>query len=336
MKIKFTFVLTFAMFLALGSQQINADVKKESMTQMDFKGGLGTIMKMFGAEKPFNSVEYYKGNQFRSDTMDKKNRLADSQIIDVNKEVILQIDHKKKKYTKMTFQEWREMMRKQMAESQNKQSKKPSEEPEMEWRFSVKVTDTHSNETVNNIKAQKFIMEIHAYMVPAGSPQNIPEANQGGIIVKSTMWMDPNAKGTDDVAAYQKAFGKKIGKEFGNGGPQQIMAGINQNNPGLGKAMEELERESAKLKGQPVKIVSVFKNAGGGQAGDSESSDDSPMTSMGSLVSGFGKKLAKSRTKKEDAGVIMTSTTEIKNIDTSALDSTLFEVPTGYKEAKQK
>lgn len=67
-------------------------------------------MKFFGAGKPRTSIEYYQGNLCRSDYLDEKGQNTTSQIIDLDRELFINIDHKGKKFTQMTFAEFRQLM----------------------------------------------------------------------------------------------------------------------------------------------------------------------------------------------------------------------------------
>ena len=101
-----TLTLILIVLLTAG---LAADVKQKKKTEFKFSGTIGTVMKLFGAGKPVYTMEYLSGNSYRQDSMDKKGKKVESsQIILLDEEVLINIDHKKKKYTKMTFEEWRE------------------------------------------------------------------------------------------------------------------------------------------------------------------------------------------------------------------------------------
>lgn len=81
--------------LALGASPL-PDVKTTSTTKLTFKGTLGTMMKMFGGNKPVTSTQYIQGNKSRTDNVNDEGKLTTSTIVDLDREVFVNIDHKKK------------------------------------------------------------------------------------------------------------------------------------------------------------------------------------------------------------------------------------------------
>ena len=52
------------------------DVKTTSTTKLTFKGTLGTMMKMFGGNKPSTSTQYIQGNKSRTDNVNDEGKLT--------------------------------------------------------------------------------------------------------------------------------------------------------------------------------------------------------------------------------------------------------------------
>ena len=92
----FTCVLFF--FLIPGLLFASApDLKKAYSTKVELKGTLGSMMKLFGGNKPTYQVEYLKGDLKRIDTVDKKGKIISSQIIDLDRELFITVDYSNKK-----------------------------------------------------------------------------------------------------------------------------------------------------------------------------------------------------------------------------------------------
>ena len=139
---KTVFVMVQCILFALTSSLL-ADVKYVSTTQLQMEGAVGTMMKLFGAGKLVKTVDYYKGDLKRSDTFDKKDKIESSQIVDLDKELFINVDHRKKEYSQMTFDEWQEMMKSAMEKISNEEygntaeQGKTAEKPQAEVDWST-------------------------------------------------------------------------------------------------------------------------------------------------------------------------------------------------------
>jgi hypothetical protein len=321
------------------------DVKTTSTTKLTFKGTLGTIMKMFGGNKPVTSTQYIQGNKSRTDNVDEEGKLTTSTIVDLDREVFVNIDHKKKEYTEMTFDYYRNMLKSMGGKAEEKQEREKSE-PEVKVSFDVKVDKTGEKRTIAGYNAEKVILTMTAQGEKQTEGDNAGEMDKGGMIITSNNWLANEVKGYDEVIAFHKTFAEKIGMTPG-GGLAGIIEKLTKSNPQLAEAMKKLEEEGKKFQGVALLTESVFETwaePSGAQASAPETmpeEQEKPKT-VGGLLGGFGKKLGQKAMKKDDnadspgRNVLMESTTEISEISNASLNSGLFVVPTDYKKKEVK
>ncbi|MGH7594842.1 MAG: hypothetical protein ACREOI_00740 [bacterium] len=327
--------------LALGASPL-PDVKTISTTKLTFKGTLGTMMKMFGGNKPVTSTQYIQGNKSRTDNVNEEGKLTTSTIVDLDREAFINIDHKKKEYTEMTFDYYRNMLKSMGGKSEEKQEHEKSE-PEVKVSFDVKVDKTGEKKNIAGYYAEKVILTMTAKGEKQAEGGPAGEMEKGGMIITSTNWLSTEVKGYDEVIAFHKAFAEKLGMK-----PGGSWAGmIEKSSPQLAEAMKKLEEEGKKFQGVPLSTESVFETwaqPSEAQAGTSETmpEEQEKPKSVGGLLGGFGKKLGQKAMKKDDnadnsgRNVLMESVTEISEISNTSLNSGLFAVPTDYKKKEVK
>jgi hypothetical protein len=322
------------------------DVKTTSTTKLTFKGMLGTMMKLAGGNKPMTSTQYIRGRQSRTDNVDDEGKLTTSNIVDLDREVFISIDHKKKEYTEMTFAYYRNMLQRMGGKTEEKQEREKTE-PEVKVSFEVKVDKTGEKKNIAGYHAEKVILTMTAKgeaQTEGGKPG---EMNKGGMIVTSTNWLSNEVKGYEEVIAFHKAFAEKLGMMPGSSGLASVMENLMKNNPELAEALKKLEQEGKKMQGVALMTESVFEtwaqpSATPAAAPEAKPEEQEKPKSVGGLLGGFGKKLGQKAMKKDDeAGdsgrkVLMESMTEITEISTASLSGEVFAVPAGYKKKEVK
>ena len=163
------------------------------------------------------------------------------------------------------------------------------------------------------------------------------------MIITSNQWLAKSPEGYEEMAAFGRKFAEKLGMTFdGKGNWQQTMS---QTMPQLAAGMEKLAEEGKKLEGFPVRTESVFETEGqpapeGGQmeSGQTEEGEQTPPTSVGGLLGGLGKKMAKKPKAENSSGrnVMFESTSETTEYKTTSIPAETFQVPAGYKMEKVK
>jgi len=314
------------------------DVKYTQMTTTKFHGAMGTMMKLAGAGGPQTSTIMISGNKQRSDT--EKN----SHIIDLDREVMITVDHKKKEYTEMTFAEFRAMMDKMknaMAGMKPQTTEKPETE-KVEWKFGVKVDKTGERQTISGYACEKVIVTLKAEGEMKPGMEGQEAGGKGGMMVTSTQWMTPKVDGWEESMAFWKKFAEKSGF-MSEGSAAMSMESLMGSNPQLATAFKRLMEEGKKLTGVPVKTESVFETWGAPaapQGMEEQPKEEKPPSSMGGLLGGLGKKLAKKPesggTSESDRKSIFESSSTLESVSNAGLDAGLFGPPANYKNKPMK
>ncbi len=314
------------------------DVKYTQTSVTKFHGGMSMLMKMAGASGPQTSTIMISGNKQRSDT--EKN----SHIIDLDREVMITVDHKKKEYTEMTFAEFRAMMDKMknaMAGMKPQTEEKP-DAPKVEWKFDVKVDKTGEKQTINGYACEKVIVTLKAVGETKADATSGEGGGQGGMMVTSTQWMTPKVDGWEESMAFWKTFAEKSGF-MGEGGAAASMESLMGSNPQLAAAFKRLMEEGRKLNGVAVKTESVFESWGAPaapQGMEGQPKEEKPPSSMGGLLGGLGRKIAKKPesggTSESDRKPLFESSSTLESASNASLDAGLFAAPANYKNKPMK
>lgn len=329
----------------------------------------GTMVGMMKVAGAFSKDAKQAMEPMSSTVLVKGNRMAHinpntTEIIDLDKETITQIDHRKKQYTVMTFQQ----MKRQLEEAQKKAQqqtkaqtpKQPgtnAEAPQM--NFKVNVRNTGALKNVAGLEAKEAILS----MVLEGTDQKTGQ--QGGLAITNDMWMVPEIPGYSEVRDFNRRLATKMGVIFGD----VLRPSMAAMQPGSAEGMAAMVKEMSKLNGVPVMQVMRMGATVNGQPLPAASevplpeSTGSEMPSGGEVAKksvssaiagklggfgGFGRKKKqdqspdqaqnqsspdRSQTGQTPAtSVLVESTTETTDFSSASIDSSQFNPPAGYTE----
>ncbi len=324
-----------------------ADVKQSKTTTVEFAGTFGKMMKLFGGGKPQTQVDYYTASAQRTDTY-SNGKLETSQIIDLDKELFLTIDHKKKEYSQMTFEEWRQMMREVLTSmAEGKEDKRA--EGEVKWNFTVDVKETGEKEQIAGRPTDKVVITLKVEAeVTTQEEGKIPETERSTLWVTSTEWLHRGGgQEQKEMQNFHQALGKKLGIMPDEASMRKLVQQVFAAYPQMSQAMERLQKESAKLAGFPMRLNTLYESepdqAAAQRAKEEKKKDESPQvpTSVEGLAGALGKKmLSKQLEKKQETTgsrtKLMTSFEEVTELTSEPLESSLFQVPAGYKLVKNE
>lgn len=322
-------VVTAILFCAFS--KLSADVVHESKTQMQMFGTLGTLSKIFGLGKPIQTIYYYSGDRMRSDVLDDKGEAKTSEIVDLEKELFITLDHKKQKYTQITFAEWRKQLEDAMAkmkESEEKQGKE-SEEPQKEWTVEFDMSKPEGTEDVNGRQTEKAIMTL----IVKEKPKTPAEDTVGARLkLTSTSWLCPKLDGSDEIDAFNKKLAEKLGFGFDEAKSRNVWEQIMQSYPQIKDIADTLREKGKDLEGTPVRTHAVYETIGQVKPAGQEETEGTP-TSVGGLLKGLGKKTVK---KDEDKGPkpLIEITNDVLRQEVTPVDQTIFTIPEKYKLEK--
>jgi len=291
------------------------------------------------------STQYIQGNKSRTDSMNDEGKLTTSSIIDLDREVMINIDHKKKEYTEITFAEFLQRLKDMKEKMKQPEQGGQKDQPEVKMSFDVKADRTGEKKNIAGYETEKVVLTMTA--TGEGTDNKTGETGKGGMVITSTNWMASSVKGYEDVRAFQMAFAKKMGEMVNANSMAQMMESLSKMSPELAEAMKKLEQEGKKLQGVALTTNTVFAtwSEGGAKAApQAEKTEESNAPkSVGGLLGGFGKKLGQKAVKKDESAssndgrsVLLESTSEVTSIGSSSVDSGMFAAPAGYQKKEMK
>ncbi len=360
-------------FLMAVSAAAHADFTYTETTQIT-GGSIMQIMKMAGT---FSKTARQAGEPIASTVIVKGNRMTridpqHTEIIDLDHETITSIDHQKRQYTVMTFDQMRRQMEKAMQKAKEEQKKAP--EPDQtaasntDIKFNVHVRNTGATKELVGLTASESILTMAMDATDKTSGQT------GSMAITNDLWLAPEIPGYDEVKDFYRRYAEKMKIVFSGALNPAMLAQY----PGAGQGMADMVKEMSKLKGTPVLQVmrmgmtangatlpaaseAPLPPAGAGSAmpsaGDvaqsvaqqtAASAISNRMGSLGGLAGGFGgfghkkKKADPAPEATPDsaapatAAVLVESNTQLTGFSQASVDQAKFDVPAGYKQIELK
>lgn len=261
MRVRTVLVLGLNLALPLASF---ADFRYEETTKVT-GGSVVSMAKFAGA---FSKSARQITDPVTSTVLVKGNRMAhinpeQTEIIDLDNETITTIDHAKKQYSVVTFQEMKAAMeeaaRKAQQEQQKQQSQSttpPENAPEM--HFKVSVSNTGANKQVAGLAAAESILKMSMEAKDQKSGQT------GSMAMTNDMWMVPEIPGYKEVRDFELRLAAKMGETFGGPMRSMMSPAMLKAQPGMFSGMSDMAKEMSKLKGVPVsQIMRIGSTADG-------------------------------------------------------------------------
>lgn len=338
--------------LAAVSAKAYADVTYQETTQIT-GGSVMSMMRMAGtfskaarqAGEPVVTTVTLKGNRMMRAGKDR------TEIIDLDAGTVTVIDHLRKQYTTMTFEQMRQQMDAAMAKAKSQQSKQQpqanNDASNVDVKFNVKVKDTGAAKDVEGLNTKESILTMTMDATDQKSGQT------GALAITNDMYMAPDIPGYDEVREFNKRYALKMGAVLSGAVSPQIMAMMGQ--PASSKGMADMVEEMSKLKGIPVlQIMRMGTTANGvplPAASEAPLPAGPPPPTAGDIArqsvmnslpfGGFGRKKKQeeqppAEANGQAAAVLMESNTQMKSFSKAAVDANVFALPTGYKQVEPK
>ena len=208
-------------------------------------GSLLRMMKMVPgggkATQPQTSRILLKGNRLATLTQDSIS------VVDLDAETMTSIDLKEKKYSVITFAEFRQAM-KAMADKMSNQ--KGAEGAQLD--FDVKVDQTGQAKTIEGLAARQFIMTLTTKIKDQSSGQTM------NMDMVSDMWLAPRIAGYEQVQQFYTSMAEKMGWAPGMMSNPMMMG-----QRGYSEGMAKMIKEASKLEGVPVFQITTMQGPGG-------------------------------------------------------------------------
>ncbi len=336
-----------------------ADFSYQESTQVT-GGSMLSMMKMAGA---FSSRARKMGEPVITTIYLKDNRLArvsadTTEIIDLDKETITQIDNEKRTYSVETFQQMRDQMAKAQKDAEKQQAAHPAPKADpdadkVQMNYEVHVRQTGVEKQVSGLATKEAIMTMMMNATDKKSQQT------GTMAITNDMWMVPEIPGYAEVSAFYMRMATKMGSMGSRAGGGMDMSGMFAANPGAAQGMADMVKEMQKLKGVPVMTVMRMGTTTDGKplpaaseaplppdsAGNAPSGGDMAKQGLAGALSshfglgGFGKKKEQDTPppggdaggKPTTSAILMESQSKSSNFSGAPIDASHFEVPAGYK-----
>lgn len=360
--------LLTAVLAVLVAPSAHADFTYTETTQIT-GGSMMQLMKMAGT---FSKTARQVGEPIVSTVAVKGNRMTrvgpqQTEIIDLDRETITSVDHQKRQYTVLTFEQMRQQVEKAVQKAKEEQrTKAPEEKPasNTDMKFEVHVRNTGASKEVAGLSATESILTMAMDATDKASGQT------GSMAITNDLWLAPEIPGYDEVKEFYRRYAEKMQMVFNGALTPAMLAQY----PGAGQGMRNMAKEMSKLKGIPVlQIMRMGTTANGAplpaaseaplppqaespempSAGDvaQQSATSAIASRMGSLgglaggLGGFGRKKKKAdaapaagpegtqaATAPTAAAVLVESNTQLSGFSQGSADESMFTVPAGYQQ----
>jgi hypothetical protein len=330
-----------------GSSTLLADVKTQERTRFQFAGALGKVVNFFGGKAAREGI--VDTVAVKGDRMISTNDTT-GEIVDLREEKVYQLDMKKKNYTVVTFAELRKQMEDAMAKAKQdaeaargepaKQPEPKADEPKKEYEVDFSVKESGKTRPVAGYDTKESI----ATVVVREKGKTLEEA--GGMVMETSMWMAPEIKALEELQAFRLRYAQQVyGPLMAQAAPDMAQAMAMY--PMMQDAMKKFQAEAGKISGTALVTEMRFQLQAPPQSAESQQAEAQPKdeptpTSVGGLLGGFGRRMARKKSDDKDAKkddpnavpgrtTVLTTTSETLQIATSVGDADV-AIPAGFKQ----
>ena len=323
---------------------LRAEFTYQQTSQMT-GGALYDMLKLAGpfsrqAREPIVSTVIVKGNRMANITKEH------IQIIDLDKETITEIDLAKKQYSVVTFAQMKLAMDDAIARAQSQKAQKGGDagnSPNVEMNFSVSAKNTGQSKTVSGLDAKEAVITMKL------EGTNTDTGQSGSMTIVEDAWI-AEVPGYDEVKAFHKKMGEKMGYLFGSG-----MAQMGMMRPETLKGFAEVSKEMSSVPGVPVETLMKMGGEGTGTdacaAQQSQQKQNTPSVGAAAASAALGKlPFGRRQNNQQQApadqsqsqnganssacATLMEMTSSLSGFSTGPADTSKFEVPAGYKQGE--
>ncbi len=200
---------------------------------------------------PIVSSVYVQGNRMA------RNQPDYSEIVDLDKETVTHIDHQKKTYYTITFQQMKEQIEEAQREAANHPREKAAPPPPpksdapntTDMKFDVAVRNTGATRDYSGLPTKESILTL----TMQATDQKTGES--GNLAMTNDLWMTSEIPGYQEVRDFNLRYAKKLGDVYGSVTAPMLASMRTQMKPGSTQGMGEMAKEVSKLKGIPLYTV---------------------------------------------------------------------------------
>lgn len=301
---------------------LSADVKTRERTQIKFEGFMGGLMNRMSGQGADGLTSTVAVRGTRKSSMNDRT----GQIIDLAEEKIYEIDVRRKEYRVTTFEEMRERLRKAHEDAEKQAKDMPAEDredleeagKEIEIDFDVK--ETGATKSIAGHTARQVIVTL----TMREKDRTLEES--GGMVMTTDTWLGPRVAALDEIREFDMKYFKAV---YGDLMPSLMQMGaLAAMYPGLQQLMARAQEEGGKLDGTPLASTMTIETVRSAEALKAAQSSGG---GGGGLSGRLARRLAGNRGAPEPRSLLVTSTSEVQAIETSASDADV-AVPAGFRE----
>ena len=330
---------------ALAAPAANAqDVQYTTLTKVDLGGGMNALMRMAGASE-VKETAYIKGKKLRSDGEKQ------STIFDLDNSRYIILNHAEKTYTSVPLADMARAatsamrgMRADASKDQMKGTAVDSAGNKADFTVDFKVEPTKERRNVNGNDAERLFvtMETDVEVTPQGETQS---QKAGKLVILMDTWNANSGPASDAVRAWEQAASKEVAaaafKSRANMGPAFSA------NPKMAEAIKRANEEAQKVEGIAVKstmhlvIVApeekfdralALKDTDGGAAAAEKPKGLRGMIGRAIESKTQQEQKAPAQQQQQAQGTLAKVITEIRDVRTTSVPASMFEIPAGYRE----
>jgi len=307
--------------------------KTTSKTELHVLGFLGGLFD--GETKKDVAIKGYK---MRSDEKDR------STIMDLDGERIINVDHKKKQYSILTFAEMAEMMNsigEQMGEAKSPQGGE-GDQAGYDVEFNLDVKDTGKTKKIDGYETQEKVLVLETRFKPKGaSADTLPS---GAMFAVTDMWLADDIPEMEPAHAFQKRAAEVMQSNMESMNLAAVLNKLLDSYPQAGAAMDRTKEEMAKVDGFPMATTMHLVTVPSDMDLDLELAlgEKKEEKKKGGGFGGFLKKMAKTQGMpagdEEEAApeqkTLLSVYSTTSDISDKSHDASYFDPPAGYKEVE--
>ena len=249
------FLATLVLLLACAPLSEAQTVKytTESRTKLHAMGGFANVM---GGNKTIKSTVFITPTAMRSD--EGKN---ESSIVSLDDDKMIMLNHKKKNYYEMTFDQLTAFMddaRAEMDENMEEMRESGVDPDDLEFDFSVE--DMGETQDIAGYKAERKLMRMEfKYDGEMTNSEGDVQALAGNLYAISDMWVAQGVDGEEVMKQFGENYAEKLGASMmgQNSNMGAMMQMFSQNGP-MGDAMEKMKEEVRKFEGTALRTTTYL------------------------------------------------------------------------------
>ena len=241
--------LTCILLLTSGDMLKAQTVRYTTETKMKMHS-LGAFAGIMGGNKVQESTHYITPEAMRADE-----GKDESSIVSLADEKMLMLNHKKKNYVEMTFEQMKAYMENARADLEEQMGEaRENGLEDAEVSFDMSVEDLGETRDIAGYRAERKLMRMEfTYAGQLSDDQGNSQAFEGNMYTLSDMWVAQGVEGEQVMKQFAENYSQTLGTELmgPNGAMTNMMAALQQGQ--MGEAMQKMQEEAKKMQGLPLR-----------------------------------------------------------------------------------